>query len=156
MRTAVDAVPHNKPRASLTREGLRRSVKLVGVDTTYFRLTNLALAAGTTFTPLEVERGLPVAIIGHGVRTRFFTTEDPIGRPLKVGESWVTVVGVLQDRRLTQQTAQRLGIRDANMDVYVPVRTVLIRFRNRAQLTQRDIEQAAREVTVTTTSDAPT
>src|SRR3989442_12403389 len=57
---------------SLTREGLRRSGKLVGVDTTYFRLTNLALAAGTTFTPLEVERGLPVAIIGHGVGTRFF------------------------------------------------------------------------------------
>ncbi len=141
---------------SLTREGLRRSGKLVGVDTTYFRLTNLALATGATFTPPQVERGLPVAIIGHGVRTRFFTTEDPIGRPLKVGESWVTVVGVLQDRRLTQQTAQRLGIRDANMDVYVPVRTVLIRFRNRAQLTQRDIEQAAREVTVTTTNDAPT
>ncbi|PYO88434.1 MAG: hypothetical protein DMD66_07690, partial [Gemmatimonadetes bacterium] len=44
---------------SLTREGLRRSGKLVGVDTTYFRLTNLALAAGTTFTPLQVERGLP-------------------------------------------------------------------------------------------------
>jgi len=84
------------------------------------------------------------------VRTRFFTTEDPIGRPLKVGDTWVTVVGVLQDRRLTQQATQRLGIRDANMDVYVPVRTVLIRFRNRAQLTQRDIEQAAREVTVTT------
>jgi len=140
---------------SLTREGLRRSGKLVGVDTTYFRLTNLALAAGTAFTPLQVERGLPVAIVGHGVRTRFFTTEDPIGRPLKIGETWVTVVGVLQDRRLTQQAAQRLGIRDANMDVYVPVRTVLIRFRNRAQLTQRDIEQAARAVTVTT-NDAPT
>jgi putative ABC transport system permease protein len=135
---------------SLTREGRRRTGKLVGVDTTYFRLTNLALAAGATFTPQQVERGLPIAIIGHGVRTRFFTTEDPIGRPLKVGETWVTVVGVLQDRRLTQQATQRLGIRDANMDVYVPVRTVLLRFRNRAQLTQRDIEQAARQVTVTT------
>ncbi|MEZ4456954.1 MAG: FtsX-like permease family protein [Gemmatimonadales bacterium] len=30
------------------------------------------------------------------------------------------------------------------MDVYVPVRTMLIRFRNRAQLTQRDIERASR------------
>jgi putative ABC transport system permease protein len=139
---------------SLTREGRRRTGKLVGVDTTYFRLTNLGIAMGTGFTPLQVERGLPVAIIGHGVRTRFFTTEDPIGRPLKLGDTWVTVVGVLQDRRLTQQTAQRLGIRDANMDVYVPVRTTLIRFRNRAQLTQRDIEQAARAVTVTT-SDEP-
>jgi len=139
---------------SLTREGRRRSGKVVGVDTTYFRLTNLALAAGTGFTPLQVERGLPVAVIGDGVRTRFFTTEDPIGRPLKVGETWVAVVGVLQDRRVTQQTAQRLGIRDANMDVYVPVRTMLVRFRNRAQITQRDIEQAAREVTVTSSDDA--
>jgi len=139
---------------SLTREGRRRSGKVVGVDTTYFRLTNLALAAGTGFTPLQVERGLPVAVIGDGVRTRFFTTEDPIGRPLKVGETWVAVVGVLQDRRVTQQTAQRLGIRDANMDVYVPVRTMLVRFRNRAQITQRDIEQAAREVTVTLSDEA--
>jgi len=139
---------------SLTREGRRRSGKVVGVDTTYFRLTNLALVAGAGFTPPQVDWGLPVAIIGHGVRTRFFTTEDPIGRPLKVGETWVTVVGVLQDRRLTQQAAQRLGIRDANMDVYVPVRTVLVRFRNRVQITQRDIEQASREVTVTTNDEA--
>src|SRR3989440_5246013 len=132
---------------SLTREGLRRSGKLVGVDTTYFRLTNLALAAGPPFTPLQVERGLPVAIIGHGVRRRFFTTEDPIGRPLKVGNNWVTVIGVLADRRGSTQTTQKLGIRDVSLDVYVPARTLLLRFRNRAQLTQRDIETAARSFT---------
>jgi putative ABC transport system permease protein len=129
---------------SITREGLRRSGKAVGVDTSYFRLTNLELRSGGWFSPVQVERGLPVAIIGHGVRTRFFTTDDPIGRPLKVGEIWVTVIGVLTDRRLVGQAA-RLGIRDPNMDVYVPVRTMLMRFRNRAQLTQRDVELAARE-----------
>ncbi len=129
---------------TLTREGRHRSGKVVGVDTTYFRLTNLALGSGRWFRALEVQRGLPVAVIGYGVRTRFFTTEDPIGKPLKVGGVWVTVVGVLQDRHVSDQTAQRLGIRDANMDVYVPVHTMLLRFRNRALLTQRDIEAAAR------------
>jgi putative ABC transport system permease protein len=129
---------------SITREGRHRSGKVVGVDTTYFRLTGLGLQSGESFTPLQLERGLPVAIIGHGVRTRFFTTEDPIGRPLKVGDTWLTVVGVLEDRRVSDQTVQRLGIRDANMDVYVPVRTLLLRYRNRAQVTQRDIELAAR------------
>jgi putative ABC transport system permease protein len=114
------------------------------VDTTYFRLTNLALRRGAWFTPLQVERGLPVAIVGHGVRTRFFTTEDPIGKPLKVGDTWLTVIGVLDERRVSGQAVQRLGIRDANMDVYVPVHTLLLRFRNRAQVTQRDIELAAR------------
>lgn len=129
---------------SLTREGIRRSGKLVGVDTSYFRLTNLELGRGEWFTSLQVEQGLPVAIIGYGVRTRFFTTENPIGRPLKVGDTWVTVVGVLADRRFSEATAGRLGIRDANMDVYVPARTMLLRFRNRSQLTQRDIEAASR------------
>ena len=130
--------------SSITREGHRRSGKLVGVDTSYFRLTNLELGSGDWFTPLQVERGLPVAIIGHGVRSRFFTTENPIGRPIKVGETWLSVVGVLADRRVSNETAQRLGIRDANMDVYIPVHTMLLRFRNRALLTQRDIELAAR------------
>ena len=130
---------------SITREGLRRSGKVVGVDTAYFRLTNLDLATGQWFDSIQVERGLPVAIIGNGVRSRFFTTEPPLGKRIKVGVNWVTVVGVLADRRVSQETSQRLGIRDASMDVYIPVRTMLLRFRNRAELTQRDIEQAARE-----------
>src|SRR5262245_28475878 len=129
---------------SITREGHRRSGKLVGVDTSYFRLTNLELGRGTWFSPVQVERGLPVAIISNGVRTRFFTTEDPVGKLIKVGENWLTVVGVLIDRRVSNETAARLGIRDANMDVYIPAHTMLRRFRDRTMLTQRDIELASR------------
>ena len=128
----------------ITREGRRRSGKVVGVDTSYFRLTNLSLAAGSWFAPVQVARGRPVAIIGHGVRTRFFTTEDPLGKTIKVGDNWLTVVGVLADRKVSGETSQRLGIRDANMDVYVPLHTMLLRYRDRAQLTQAEIERAAR------------
>jgi putative ABC transport system permease protein len=135
---------------NLSREGYRRSGKLVGVDTTYFRLTNLELRQGGWFNALQVERGLPVAVIGSGVRSRFFTAEDPLGKRLKVGETWVTVVGVLTDRRISELTTERLGIRDANMDVYVPVQTMLRRFRDRSQVTQQEIEAAGREVTFTT------
>jgi putative ABC transport system permease protein len=53
-------------------------------------------------------------------------------------------MGVLEDRRVTGETSQRLGIRDPNMDVYVPLHTMLLRYRNRAQLTQRDIEAASK------------
>ncbi|MEP6574244.1 MAG: ABC transporter permease [Gemmatimonadota bacterium] len=128
---------------SITREGRRRSGKVLGVDTTYFRLTNLELQRGSWFTPFQVEHGLPVCIIGYGVRTRFFTTQEAIGHPIKVGDTWLTVVGVLGDRHISTETVSRLGIRDPSMDVYVPVHTMLLRYRNRAELTQRDIEQAS-------------
>ena len=128
----------------VTREGRHRSGKLVGVDPDYFTLFNLELDRGDWFNPPQSERGLPVAIIGYGVRSRFFTTEDPIGRPLKVGNVWLTVIGVLADRRVSDESVADLGIRDANMDIYVPVTTMLLRFRDRARITQRDIEMAAR------------
>jgi putative ABC transport system permease protein len=140
---------------TLSREGRRRSGKVVGVDTSYFHLTNLALQRGSWFRPLEVERGLPVAIIGQGVRTRFFTTEDPIGKPLKVGETWVTVVGVLEDRNVAGQFASELGIRDANMDVYVPVRSLLLRYRNRALVTAQDVQEASQEGTFVSNDEEP-
>jgi putative ABC transport system permease protein len=130
---------------TISREGYRRTGKVVGADTSYFRLLNLDLASGSGFTGTHIARGAPVAIIGHGVRTRFFTTEEPLGRRIKVGESWLTVVGVLGDRRISAPLAQKLGVRDANMDVYVPLSTALLRYRDRTLVTKRDVEQGARQ-----------
>src|SRR5207248_9634635 len=129
----------------LTREGHHRSGKVVGVDSAYFRLMNLRLAEGTAFAPPQYHAASAIAIIGQGVKSRFFTTEEPLGRTIKVGNQWLTVVGVLEDRKVSAETAQRLGIRDANMDVYVPLPTMLLRYRNRAEVTQAEMELAARE-----------
>jgi len=52
---------------------------------------------------------------------------------------------VLEDRQVSAETAQRLGIRDANMDVYVPLQSMLLRYRNRAEVTQEEMELASRE-----------
>ena len=139
----------------VVREGRRRSGKVVGVDSAYFPLTNLALQRGRWFTPEQMELGLPVAIIGAGIRTRFFTTEDAIGRPIKVGETWLTVVGILEDRRVSTDAATELGVRDANMDVYVPVRTMLSRFRDRTRVTGRDMEEASNQARNFANQDAP-
>jgi putative ABC transport system permease protein len=128
----------------ITREGRHRSGKIVGVDSTYFRLMNLRLAQGAYFARPHYNAASPVAIIGQGVKSRFFTTDEPIGRAVKVGNQWLTVVGVLEDRKVSAETAQRLGIRDANMDVYVPLSTMLLRYRNRAEVTQQEMELAAR------------
>jgi len=105
---------------------------------------NLAVQQGSKFNHKHFATSGQVAIIGQGVKSRFFTTEDPIGRPVKVGDVWLTVVGVLEPRKVAQETAKRLGIRDADMDVYVPLPTMLLRYRDRAQVTQQEMEIAAR------------
>jgi putative ABC transport system permease protein len=137
----------------VTREGHHRSGKLVGVDSSYFQVMNLRLGEGASFAKLHFQRAAQVAIIGQGVKSRFFTTEDPIGRSVKVGNEWLTVVGVLEDRKVSSETAKRLGIRDANMDVYVPLPTMLLRYRNRAEVTQQEMELAARSFSSTDSSE---
>ena len=128
----------------ITREGHHRSGKIVGVDSSYFEVMNLAIQEGARFNQRHFASAAQVAIVGQGVKSRFFTTENPIGHPIKVGDVWLTVVGVLEPRKVAQETAKRLGIRDADMDVYVPLPTMLLRYRDRAQITQQEMEIAAR------------
>jgi putative ABC transport system permease protein len=128
----------------ISRQGQHRSGKVVGVDASYFDAMNLHLGSGRPFSRAHFEAAAPVTIIGQGVKSRFFTTESPLGGRIKVGSQWLTVVGVLTDRKVSSETAQRLGIRDANMDVYVPLPSMLLRFRNRGEVTQAEMELAAR------------
>jgi putative ABC transport system permease protein len=97
------------------------------------------------FAPQHFSSSAPVAIIGQGVKSRFFTTENPIGHTIKVGNQWLTVIGVLEDRKVSGESAKNLGIRDASMDVYVPLGTMLLRYRNRAEVTQTEMEAAANQ-----------
>jgi putative ABC transport system permease protein len=115
------------------------------VDSSYFEVMNLRLGEGALFAIAHFKGAAPVTIIGQGVKSRFFTTANPIGRTVKVGSQWLTVIGVLEDRKVSSETAKRLGIRDANMDVYVPLPTMLLRFRNRGEVTQAEMELAARQ-----------
>ena len=148
IRTAIPAVGATSSEvvvnSVITREGHHRSGKVVGVDSSYFQVMNLRLAKGGGFAALHFEGAAPVAVIGQGVKSRFFTTEDPIGHTVKVGSQWLTIVGVLQDRKVSSESAKRLGIRDADMDVYVPLNTMLLRFRNRSEVTQSEIEVASK------------
>ena len=123
------------------RAGLRRSAKLVGVDRTYFEDGAFELASGRYFTPQHLADAVPVAVIGQGVAVKFFPKEDPLGKRIKCGRLWLTVVGVLKERHVTEQHIDHLGLRDFNLDLYTPISTMLMRFENRAQLTAQDIQQ---------------
>ncbi|MEM9674145.1 MAG: ABC transporter permease [Cyclobacteriaceae bacterium] len=126
----------------LITNGIRRSAKLVGVNNYYFDISNFQLAQGELFSERQMRNGDRVCIIGKGIQTRFFSEQDPIDKNIKVGNQWLRIVGVLESRLITDENISRLGIRDYNMDVYVPINTVLIRYRDRSLITQAKIEAA--------------
>jgi putative ABC transport system permease protein len=55
----------------------------------------------------------------------------------------LTIIGVLKERSISQASISKLGIRDFNMDVYAPLQSVLIRYRNRDLITTEGIRLAA-------------
>ncbi|EON78011.1 hypothetical protein ADIS_1550 [Lunatimonas lonarensis] len=120
----------------IVKSGLRRSAKLVGVTPAYFDVLDFKLKEGRMFSEKNMVKGDAVCIIGRSVQSRFFPKESPIGKRIKSGNQWLEVIGVLEERVVSESSISKLGIRDFNMDVYVPIQTMLIRFRNRDLVTQ--------------------
>ena len=126
----------------LIKNGTRRSAKLVGVTPSYFEMTNFELGTGSLFNDDQLKRGAPVCVIGNSIRVKFFPTENPIGKSIKMGGVWLKVIGVLEERYVSDASISKLGIRDYNMDVYTPIQTVLVRYKNRDLVTESMIRGA--------------
>jgi len=125
------------------RNGFRRSAKLVGVEPAYFKIYDFKLSEGQIFSDEQQKVGSPVCIIGSALKSRFFPTENPVGKSMKVGTHWLTIIGVLNERLVSQASISKLGIRDFNMDVYIPLQSVLVRYRNRDLITSEALRLSA-------------
>jgi putative ABC transport system permease protein len=126
----------------LIKSGIRRSAKLIGVEPSYFEIFNFELEQGDMFSRRQLKYGLPVCIIGKGIKAKFFPTENPVGKRIKCGSQWLTIIGMLKERYISESSISKLGIRDYNMDVYTPLQTVLVRYENRDLITEAMIRQA--------------
>lgn len=145
--TSIPGLVRSSPEIILNtnviRSGVRRSAKLVGVEPAYFEIYDFQLSEGQMFNRDQIKFGAPVCIIGSALKSRFFPTEDPVGKSIKVGPHWLTIVGVMRERLVSQASISKLGIRDFNMDVYAPLQTVLIRYENRDMITAEELRLAA-------------
>lgn len=125
------------------RDGRLRSGKLIGVSKEYFYINSFNFSAGGTFSDSQVRDAEPVCIIGSDIEDRFFAGEQALGKKIKAGDIWFTVVGVLEKREISTENIENLGIRNYNLDIYTPATTVLLRYKNRGTLTGQDIQAAA-------------
>ena len=102
---AVRAIP-NVIEVAGTRElpmtvvvnGVERPVNLVGVTEGYQAIRRLLVLRGRYLDAGDMEMRSKVCLITTQLADRIFGQENPIGRPIRVGELTFTVIGVFRER----------------------------------------------------------
>jgi len=107
-------------------------VKLDGTDNTYFNLFDIKLESGTLFHLQHTKEGFPVCIIGNNIKNVFFHQDEPLGKYIKVGQIWLQVIGVIEKRSFVGTGSGTMAISSTDNSIIIPVKTMLLRFRNRA------------------------
>ncbi len=159
IRQVLPSVKHVSPEVSVftyvTYNGIRQPAKVLGVTSEYFKLYDIGLESGGFFTQDQELNSMAVCIIGHNVKTRFFQQKDPIGEFIKFGANWVKIIGVLEqsasgasiptENEESSGTAssaksgslgtigsESMGMQGYDDQVFIPIRTMLLRQENRA------------------------
>jgi len=122
------------------KKGRQNPVKLIGVSNNYFKTSNIDIESGKNFSSAQSENALPVCIIGKKIEKKLFTGESAIGKRIKVKDVWLQVIGVIEEKFISDTAQENLGIRDMNQDVYIPLQTFLVRYKDRKIISDKTIE----------------
>ena len=136
--TVAKVSPEIVYNVSALRDGKKLAVHLSGVTSEYFTLFNQELKKGNVFNERQMELGAPVCVIGPEVVARLFSNTDPIGKQIKCGANWLKVIGVLKGVAVSKK-AEEMGVSSYNRNVYVPIKTILIRYKDRSLLAQSSL-----------------
>lgn len=150
IRETVPSVQRISPEISFNSKvvlnGATYSAKLVGVANDYFGLYNLPLVKGMFFTSYHEEFGIQVCIIGANIRSKFFSKVDPIGQYIKFNGVWLKVIGVLEKTTVSLTGFEESGVNVYNDNIYIPIKTMLMRYQNRALVNTKLVTQASTNV----------
>ena len=122
------------------KKGKQSPVKLIGVTNSFFDTSNVHIGQGENFTEIQTVNAQPVCIIGEKVAKKLFTGESAIGKQIKVKDVWLRVIGIIEEKLISETAQENLGIRDLNQDIYIPIKTFLVRFKNRKIISDEPLD----------------
>ncbi|MCY3762006.1 MAG: ABC transporter permease [Gemmatimonadetes bacterium] len=122
---------------------------LVGATPDYIRVLDARLGRGVYLSDEDLRDSRRVCVLGSDAKRALFLFEEAIGRQVKLHDQWFTVVGVLEDKGAASgKIGGVLEVRNTDEDIYVPLTTLLKRFKweaDQAELTQITIKVSGSE-----------
>jgi putative ABC transport system permease protein len=122
--TIVDATPIREfaqPARYLHRT---MDTRLVGCTSSYFSVNHLKLKRGRFISDGDQRNTSNVVVIGPEVERIMFPGEDPLGKALRIGEVYYSIVGVTEHRTASAAIGGSLSGQDYDKDVYIPLQTL--------------------------------
>ena len=102
---AAKSIPHvaavagtSEHPMTMTVDGVDRAVNLVGVTEGYETIRRLLIVRGRFFDAGDMEMRSKVCLITTQLEERIFGQENPIGKPIRMGELTFIVIGVFRER----------------------------------------------------------
>ena len=97
------------------------NARILGTTPDYLTVKNLTLRRGRFLTDADLRATANVAVLGAGAARQLFSFEDPVGKPLPIGERAFRVVGVLDVQDPGSASTAAIGLKDFNNDIYIPI-----------------------------------
>jgi putative ABC transport system permease protein len=98
--------------------------RVIGTTPNYPATYNSAVRIGRFFDSHHLDGFSNVCVLGAEIGERLFVYENPLNKSIKVGGQWFRVIGVLSSKRIASSEVSKLGLRNFNLDVYVPLSTM--------------------------------
>jgi len=127
--SAVDGISLRKDARARVRSPYadqEREIRGIGGD--FLALEGFAIEQGRNFTAYDIEAAAPVAILGTEAVSVFFPNGDALGRTIRIGDTPVTVVGLLEERVFRYRKSNRNMFRRRNRIIAIPTTLVTRRF----------------------------
>jgi putative ABC transport system permease protein len=98
--------------------------RVIGTTPNYPATYNSEIQSGRFFAPHHIEGFSNVCVLGAEIKERLFLYENPLNKEIKIGDQWFRVIGVFASKKVIPSGVSKLGLRNFNMDIYLPLTTM--------------------------------
>jgi putative ABC transport system permease protein len=126
----------------LIKDGIKKTASLNGITPEYFSLFNKEIYKGRNFNESQIEQSKSVCLISYDIESRFFTDEEALGKYIKCDNVWFQIIGVLAPETGVSDNTLDMGISSGDNSIYIPIQTLLLRYKNRSLVNARVIAES--------------
>jgi len=121
-------VPLRAIAAEFSNKGQKAEGTVIGTTPNYPRVLDFKVERGSFFNYWDLKEARKVCVLGNGIKRDLFLFQDAVGKRIKIGDQWFTVLGVMENKNIITGRAGGLKMRNLNRDVYIPLTSTFYRF----------------------------